>query len=107
MLPSRRVAIERNVDQLHSQLQARVNSFAQDRLVRLLVEEENKLGSDIEKQNIICLKIKQSHIAISRQRTIVNSMQARGINSKEAEILLNNMVLAQRLIAKLLTKAMG
>ena len=106
MLPSRRVTIERNVDQLHSQLQTRASSYERDRLMRALIEEENKLGSDIEKQEIIGCKIKESHVAIARQRCIVESMQMRGIDSIEAETLLKNMVAAQRVIAKILTRIM-
>jgi len=101
-VPYQRFAIERNVDRLHSHLQAEGDANKRDLLLRLLVEEENKLGSDRERHAILCQKLSQGKIAIEKQNVVVKSIMLRGLDATNALEFLKNLIISRRIIGRLL-----
>jgi len=97
-----RLTIERNVDRLHSRLQVEGDANKRDLLLRLLVEEENKLGSDRERHDILCQKLSQGKLAIEKQNAAIKSMMMRGLDTTNALEFLKNLIVSRRTIGRLL-----
>ncbi len=84
----RRVAIERNIDIFHSRFQFEEDHEVRDLLLRLLIKEEDKLGSTREKLEILDRKIVRGLVLIEKQTEIIDGMKTKNLDTRIAAQIL-------------------
>jgi hypothetical protein len=91
----RRIAIERNIDIFHCRFQFEEDHEVRDVLLRLLIKEENKLGSTREKIEILNTKIARGLILIEKQTEIIDAMKFKNLDTGIAEQILELLTASQ------------
>jgi hypothetical protein len=84
-----------NIGRFADQLYGAVDVAKRATLLRLLVEEEDKLGVGLEQLGVIELRIAKGHQLIADQRTLVTRMEADGRDGHGAQDLLTAMIAVQ------------
>ena len=88
-----------NVERCRSKLQTEIDPTTRIFLLKLLVEEEDKLGRDYELLTDVEREIINGHARITRQEVIVRDLEGYGGDGAGAKPLLQTFTLTQQAYA--------
>jgi hypothetical protein len=94
-----RFVARQNIERCRSRLEAETDPAQRTHLLRLLVEEEDKLGLDYEGLTDVEREIVNGYARIARQKTIVQQLDGDGRDSTKAKALLETFELTQQVHA--------
>lgn len=89
-----------NVEHFADQLSSEVDRTKRAILMRLLVEEEDKLGTGLQQLGVAELRIATGHRLIAKQKALIAHMECNGRDSREARDLLGTLVEVQTLFER-------
>lgn len=81
-----------NIEHFADQLGSTADPTKRAMLMRLLVEEEDKLGAGLEQLDIVEARIARGHRLITDQRTRIAQMNGNGHDTRSASELLGAMI---------------
>jgi hypothetical protein len=93
-----RSAAEENLTWFTEQLAAEIDPAKRVRLLNLLIDELNKLGSGLEQLDLIDARVASGHDLIARQRALMNQLTHDGNDTQLAGNILASLEHAQTLL---------
>ncbi len=81
-----------NIEHFADQLGTTADPTKRATLMRLLVEEEDKLGAGLEQLGVTERRIERGHRLIAEQRALIKRMDGNGHDTRTASELLGAMV---------------
>jgi hypothetical protein len=92
-----RFVARQNIERCRARLAIEIDPAQRTHLLRLLVEEEDKLGADYEVLTDVEREIVNGYTRIARQKIIIQELDSDGRDSAVAKALLDTFTLTQRL----------